>query len=66
MNKLFFQDYRQIAQEIRQFYFGNDAITAEKLPKYVDLSSDMNFGYFINKAAKTHATKMKGKTFYSR
>lgn len=52
--------------EIRRFYFGNDVINMEKSIEYVNLLSDMNFVYAIDKMTKLHASKSKGKTFYAR
>lgn len=61
-----FQKYRAINDEIRRFYFGNGVINMDKSPQYIDLLSDMNFGYAIEKMAKLHAVKAKGKSFYVR
>lgn len=60
------QEYRAVNKEIRQFYFGKDVINMGKSFEYVDMLSDINFGYAIDKTAKLHATKSKGKTFYAR
>lgn len=61
-----FQLHRRIFDEIRQSYFGNNAIDQQALLPYVSLFSDINFAYGIDKAVKVHATKSSGKTFYSR
>lgn len=51
---------------IRQFYFGNDSINMNKSTEYIALLSDINFFYGIDKTAKLHASKSKGRTFYAR
>lgn len=62
----YFQEYRAVNNEIRQFYFGNDVIDNSKSAEYVSLLSDVNMLYGIDKAAKLHAIKSKGKTYYAR
>lgn len=62
----YFQEFRAINKEIRQFYFGNDTIDKSKTPEYVSLISDLNIIYGVDKAAKLHALKSKGETFYAR
>lgn len=66
LNSIHFQKLRSVNDEIRQFYFGNDAINMSKLVEYVDLLNDLNFLYPIDKAVKLHASKSIGKTFYAR
>lgn len=51
-------------RNIRQFYFDNET-TEDQTINYVDLLSDVNFGYAIDKIVKLHASKSDGKTFYS-
>lgn len=60
------QNYRNLTNQIRQFYFGNDAIDEKVLSQYVALFSDINFAYGIDKATKLHASESNGKTFYYR
>lgn len=62
----FVKEYRTLNDEIRQFYFGNDSINVNKSNEYIALLSDMNFFYGIDKTAKLHALKSKGRTFYAR
>lgn len=58
------QEYEKLAQEIRQFYFKDAAVDKSTLNQYVDLFSDINFVYAIDKSAKQHAEKSSAKTFY--
>lgn len=60
------QEYRKITKEIRDSYFGDAAIDENSLKQYINLLSDINFGYGISKAAKRHATKSNSKTYYLR
>lgn len=67
--KLFYcqsQEYLQIARKIREFYFKNVAINRQSVNEYMQLLSDLNFSYGIDKSARQHASKSKGKTFYYR
>lgn len=61
-----FQEYKQIAQEIREFYFKDAAIDEKTLNQYIEMLSDINFAYGIDKAVKRHATKTNSKTYYLR
>lgn len=65
MNK-FRQEYRNLTNEIRQFYFGDNAIDEQTVSKYFDLLSDINFVWGIDRSVKTLAANSKGKTFYTR
>lgn len=60
------QKYCAILDEIRQFYFGNDAINVNKTAEFIALLSDMNYFYGIDKTVKLHASKSRSKTFYAR
>lgn len=60
------QEYQKIVKEIRDFYFGDAAIDETTLKQYIDLLSDMNFIYGIDKGAKRHAYKTDSKTYYLR
>lgn len=62
----YFQEYRAVNKEIRQFYFGNHVIDRSKTVQYVKLLSDLNACYGIDKAVKWNASKSKGKTYYAR
>ncbi|XP_055306845.1 uncharacterized protein LOC129571106 [Sitodiplosis mosellana] len=55
-------DQRILTKKIREFYFDG---SADALKQYVDLLSDINFGYEIDKTVKTHAAKSNGRTFYA-
>lgn len=60
------QEYKRIASEIREFYFKGAAIDEKTLIQYIDLLSDINFAYGIDKSARQHAEKTNQKTFYAR
>lgn len=53
-----------MAQEIRKYYFGASTVCKETAMQYINLMSDVYFVYGIDKAAKIHAEKSSGKTFY--
>lgn len=53
-----------MAHEIRKYYFGALAVCKETALQYINLLSDVFFVYGIDKAAKMHAEKSSGKTFY--
>lgn len=55
-----------MAAEIRQFYFGNATIDENALKQYIDLLSDINFSYGIDKVAKQHAIQSSAKSYYYR
>lgn len=57
------KEYRSLADEIREFY-SNKELKGSAIERYIQLSSDINFVYQINKAAKKQASKSTGKTFY--
>lgn len=52
--------------EVRSFYFGDNLQNNQSMAKYVELLSDVNFAYGIDKAVRTHAASSKGKTYYQR
>lgn len=60
------QQYKNLAKEIREFYFKDAAIDENTLKPYIDLLSDVNFAYGINKAVKRHAAKTNSKTYFIR
>ncbi|XP_055308597.1 esterase B1-like [Sitodiplosis mosellana] len=58
------EEHHQLMSIIQKFYFG-DGATENQTVNYVDLLSDTNFGYAIDKIVKLHASKSRGKTYYS-
>lgn len=64
--RIIIQKSCDILCEIRQFYFGDDAINVNQTAEYIALLSDINFFYGIDKTVKLHASKSKSKTFYAR
>ncbi|KAJ6641664.1 Esterase B1, partial [Pseudolycoriella hygida] len=61
-------EYKQLAKEIRNFYFKEDApISNETLAEYNDLMSDLFMIYGIDKSARAHAKHSNGgKSYYYR
>lgn len=59
------QDRRSLSEQIRKFYFGDNAISEETLSNFLDLGTDFNFVWGIVQSAKTLAAHSKGKTFYT-
>ncbi|KAG4072767.1 hypothetical protein HA402_005244 [Bradysia odoriphaga] len=58
------EEYKKFANEIRNFYFGEDGhVSNETLVEYNDLLSDVFIVHGIDKSAKAHS---KGKSFYYR
>lgn len=53
-----------MAHEIRMYYFGAFPVCKETALQFINLLSDVYFVYGIDKAAKLHAEKSSGKTFY--
>lgn len=51
-------------EEVRNFYFGKYTQNDQKTKRYVELLSDVNFGYGTDKAVRINAAKSKGKTYY--
>lgn len=66
MNFALLQKYQSLTSQIRHSYFGNDTIDEHALYEYIALFSDINFAHGVDKSAKFHASKSKGKTFYYR
>lgn len=62
----FSQDFEELVEEIRQFYFGSDNIDSEQIERYVELLSYANFRLGVEKSVKLHASKSIGKTYYYR
>lgn len=60
------KEYKPIMRKIRTFYFGDAAIDKSTQKQYIDLWTDVNFVYGIDKSARQHAAKSNLKTFYSR
>lgn len=63
--RLFSQVRRRLAEQIRKFYFDNNAINEQAIPKFFDLVSDFNFVWGIVQSARTLAQYSTGKTFYT-
>lgn len=61
-----FQEYHEIANEIRSFYFKDHAIDENMLEQYIDMLSDLNYAYGIYKSARQHTAKTTSKSFYYR
>lgn len=64
LSNIYFQQYKELAADIRQFYFKNAPIDSRTKSEYTTFLSDANFAYHSHKAAEIHARKSKGKTFY--
>lgn len=60
------QKYKKIEREIRKFYFKDAPVDQHTLKQYIDLLSDINFAYGIDKSARQHAAKSPSRTFYFR
>lgn len=59
------QENQQIAQRIREFYFKDAAIDEKTtLKQYIDMLTDLNFHYSIEKSARRHAVKSGSKAYY--
>lgn len=56
----------EIASALRQNYFENATIDKNVVIPFLDLLSDLNFAYGINKAATRHAVKSSAKSYYFR
>lgn len=52
--------------DIREYYFKNATIDEKSLKQYIEMLSDINFSYGIDKSAKMHAAEGKARTFYYR
>lgn len=52
--------------DIREFYFHDAPIDEKNLVRYMELLSDVNFAYGIDKSARQHAIKTNAKTYYYR
>lgn len=62
-----FQEYRELADEVRQYYFGaNSIIDNDNIVAYIDMLSDIFIFYHLDKSAKLQANASTGKTFYFR
>lgn len=58
------QIYKQISQEIRDFYFPNGArVNIDTLPQLNNLLSDLWFVNGVDRSAKFELNRSKGKTF---
>lgn len=61
---LVYQEYRILADEIREFYFGNATINADSIMTYLDMMSDINMFLGIDQSVKKLASISKGKIYY--
>ncbi|XP_055303123.1 carboxylic ester hydrolase-like [Sitodiplosis mosellana] len=59
-------EYRRLVDEVRRFYFEDNLQNDQAMKKYVELLSDLNYGYGTDKAVRVHVAKSKGKTYYQR
>lgn len=58
------QEYQNLKNEVRQFYFG-DKLDDDELPmRFADFLSDINLATGIDQEVKNLAARSKGKTFY--
>lgn len=62
---LFSQQHRNLTNEIRKFYFDDDAIDGQSIPKYFEYLSDSNYAYPVDKSVRVLAAKSNGKTYYT-
>lgn len=59
-----FQEHRELADEIRGFYFGNATITEDSIMIYLEMMSDINMFLGIDQSVKKLTTISKGKIYY--
>lgn len=55
---------RAIREEIRNFYFGDKAVSKETLAEYVKMTDDVFFVYGIDQSVKAQANRSTGRTYY--
>lgn len=53
-------------KQIRHHYFGDAKIDEKTVPNYIEMLSDINFAYGIDKSAREHASKTTSDTFFYR
>lgn len=58
------QQYKEIAMEMRNYYFGNKRISNETFYELSKLMSDIWFNYGIDVSARIQANKSTGQTFF--
>lgn len=58
------QEYRKLARDLRQFYFGDAKIDEHVNEMYLDMLNDKTFYYDIQKSVKYHVQMSKGNTYY--
>lgn len=61
----FFQGYRNLANEIRKFYFGNKILDISLEYDYFKFTSDLNWVYVVDQSVRNVSKILKGKTYYS-
>lgn len=57
-------EYKQMAKEVREFYFPGGIKIADSLEKYSEMLSDTWFNYGIDQAVKLQSKRSTGKTYY--
>lgn len=60
------QEYRTLAKELREFYFGNATIDEKVKDQYLDMTNDRWFFYDIQKSIRLHQTYTNASAFYFR
>lgn len=58
--------HRDLASEVRKFYFENNLKNDPAIKRYIELLSDANLDYGIDKSVRITAAKSKGKTYCGR
>lgn len=60
-----FQGYRNLANEIRKFYFGNKILNVSLRYDYFKFTSDLNWVYVVDQSVRNVSNILKGKTYYA-
>lgn len=58
------QEHRQLAHEVREFYFGNATINEDSTMTYLEMMSDINMFLNIDQTVKKMAKNSKGNIYY--
>lgn len=61
-----FQEYEELQEDMRAFYFGNGPIkkNPQDLYKYIKMLSALNFDFSVYKALKLYSAHSKRRPFY--
>lgn len=59
-----FQKYHELSLEVHDFYFGAVPVNGSLTLPFINLLSDVNFAYPTAKAARTHAQRSSGNTYF--